>query len=392
MPWNRIALLIVAQASTLWACAACGEHGETTTQPGPGTGGHAGAAAASAPAGRAAGAAPNAVDAGSPSSGPAAVPGASGQGGGGDRPSDPSDPSDASNPSDPSDPRGPTDPSECGLCDDYTAPMQTGTVAPTELDALSGLAVSRKRPEILFAHNDHDRAVVYALDRTGVLRARIGLQDAMASDIEDIAIGPCEGESCIYLADIGDNAATRSEYALLRFTEPDVPSGPSVSDIQPPFERFGFQYEDGSHNAEALMVAPDGTVYVVTKLAPGSGGSVAATGPSSVYRLSPPFSSSTSAVAVKVATLPIPAGDDLAASAAAAHRCGLGFLVRTYNRVYEFRTPKDGGFEDAFAVVPVSVAMPAEPQSEGIDYLGDGRGFVSSGEGANAPIQMTACR
>jgi hypothetical protein len=380
MPWNRVALVLFAHACTLWACAACGESGKTTTQLGPGMGDRGGAAADSAPAGRQSGPAANALDAGSQSSGQSALPGASGRGAGSDRPNEPSDASVAS------------DASGCGLCGDYAAPMQTGTVEPTELDALSGLAVSRTQPEILFAHNDHARALVYALDRTGSLRARIDLPDAMASDIEDIAVGPCESESCIYLADIGDNAATRGEYALLRFAEPDIPSGPSVSDMQTPFERYRFRYEDGSHNAEALMVAPDGTVYLVTKLAPGSGGSVAATGPSSVYRLSPPFSSSSSAVAVKVATLPIPAGDDLAASAAAAHRCGLGFLVRTYNRVYEFRTPKDGGFEDAFAVVPVSVAMPAEPQSEGIDYLGDGRGFVSSGEGANAPFQVTDCK
>jgi hypothetical protein len=31
-------------------------------------------------------------------------------------------------------------------------------------------------------------------------------------------------------------------------------------------------------------------------------------------------------------------------------------------------------------VVPTSVAMPDEPHSEGIDYLADGRGFVTSGE------------
>jgi hypothetical protein len=386
MRWNQRVLLLVVQASTLGTCAACSEDGRPMTRlasdtdaagpsrgagaSGRSTGGLAGSAATSLPGGRGgAGAATSVADAGSPTAGDSAAQSPSDGGGGG----------------------GQRGAAGCDLCAEYAAPTQTGAVEPGELDALSGLAVSRKQPEILFAHNDHDRAIVYALDATGQLRARISLEDAMATDIEDIAVGPCDGQSCIYLADIGDNSATRDEYALLRFVEPVVPSAASMSELQADFERFRFRYDDGSHNAEALMVAPDGTVYVVTKLAPGSGGRVAATGPSSVYRLSLPLSSDAPAVAVKVATLPIPAGDDLAASAAAAHPCGLGFLVRTYNRVYEFRTPKGGTFEDAFAVAPVAVAMPAEPQSEGIDYLGDGPGFVSSGEGTNAPIQLTGC-
>ena len=100
--------------------------------------------------------------------------------------------------------------------------------------------------------------MVYALDSKGELRARISLEDAAASDIEDIAVGACGNESCVYLADIGDNGATRSEYALLRFVEPTIPDASRMSDLQTEFERYRFRYEDGSHNAEALMVAPDG--------------------------------------------------------------------------------------------------------------------------------------
>jgi hypothetical protein len=92
-----------------------------------------------------------------------------------------------------------------------------------------------------------------------------------------------------------------------------------------------------------------------------------------------------------VATLPIPSEEDLAASAAAAHPCGLGFLVRTYDRVYEFHAPAGAGFDAAFDATPKMVAMPNEPQSEGVDYLPDGRGFVTSGEGSGAPVTRTDC-
>jgi len=279
----------------------------------------------------------------------------------------------------------------CGRCAAYATPAQTGTVGAADVDALSGLAVSRLQPDIVLAHNDHDRPVVYALDLQGREHARITLTGAPATDIEDIAVGPCGDGTCVYLGDIGDNSAQRNEYAVLRFPLPMVPDSPGQSAMTASFERFRFTYEDGSHNAEGLMVAPDGTVYVVTKLAPGSGGRVAATGPSSIYRLPPSMTAATVARATKVATLTVPASGDGAASGAAAHPCGTGFLLRTYDRVYEFTAPAGMGFEAAFTATPKVVAMPNEPQSEAIDYRADGRGFITSGEGAGAPIFQTAC-
>ena len=279
----------------------------------------------------------------------------------------------------------------CGRCAAYAAPAQTGTLGPSELNALSGMAVSRLQPDIVLTHNDRDRPVVYALDLQGREHARITLDGATATDIEDIAIGPCGAQTCVYLGDIGDNNAQRSEYAVLRFSLPMVPASAGQAAITVPFERFRFTYEDGSHNAEGLMVGPDGVVYVVTKLAPGSGGRVAATGPSSIYRLPSSMMTTSVARATKIATLTVPASGELAASAAAAHPCGTSFLLRTYDRVYEFVSPPSMGLEAAFAQTPKVVAMPNETQSEAIDYRADGRGFVTSGEGASAPIVQAAC-
>jgi hypothetical protein len=278
----------------------------------------------------------------------------------------------------------------CARCATFGSAVQSATIEPPELDALSGLAMSRKQPDIVFAHDDHDRTTIYALDLQGRLHARIELDGAVASDVEDIAVAPCDAQSCIYLGDIGDNGATRGEYAILRVIEPDVPAEPGDVMMTVAFDRYRFMYEDGSHNAEGLMVAPDGNAYVVTKLASGAGGVVSATGPSSVYRVTP-FSSTSVSVAVHVATLSIPKAGEGAASAAAAHPCAPRFLVRTYDRVYELRAPQGAAFEDAFKAVPNALAMPDEPQSEGIDYRPDGRGFVTSGEGLHAPVFVTGC-
>jgi hypothetical protein len=261
--------------------------------------------------------------------------------------------------------------------------MMLTTLGVSALDALSGLASSRKHPGVIYAHNDHDRPNVYALNMSGQLLTRYDL-DVSATDTEDIAVGSCPAGSCVYFADIGDNAAARASYAVYRFAEPDVPATPSDQHQNVAFERFPFMYEDGSHNAEGLFVAPDGSaIYIVTKPASGA---------ASVYRIAQPYLTTGMNRAVKAADLPIPSADDEQTSAAAGHPCGLGFLVRTYNKVYEFRIAHGMPFESAFGVQPSVAAMPDEMQSEGIDYFPDGRGFVSSGEGRSAPVMATRCR
>jgi hypothetical protein len=236
---------------------------------------------------------------------------------------------------------------------------------------------------MLYAHNDHDRPLVYAIDEQGRTHARIALSAASVKDVEDIAVGPCPTGTCVFLADIGDNAAARTEYAILRFAEPALSADTEGALLSTSFDRFAFRYPDGSHNAEGLMVGPDGALYVVTKYAEG--------GHSSVYRLpADPPTDRVSEVS-RVVELPIPTTSDMAASAAAMHPCGLGFVVRTYNRIYLFRA-NAADYTSAFHSQPESIGMPVEPQSEGITFAADGSSLFSSGEGRAAPLMQTRCQ
>jgi hypothetical protein len=281
---------------------------------------------------------------------------------------------------------GSGDAAACTPCAEYGEPVLLANVGVAELAELSGIAASTRNPGVLFAHNDRARAVVYALGEDGALRGRFTMADSNAVDVEDLAVGPCPAGSCLYLADIGGNISPRTEYAILRSAEPELPSSASAPDTTVEHERFRFRYDDGAnHNAEGLLVEPrSGAVYVVTKVADGQ--------PSSVYRLPNPLLVDQVNVATRVVELPVPRAGGMAASAAAAHPCGAGFLVRTYDAVHEFRIAPGAPFEDAFAAEPTTLTAGDEPQSEGITYLPDGRGFVSAGEGAGAPIFRSACR
>jgi hypothetical protein len=88
--------------------------------------------------------------------------------------------------------------------------MVAGTINSAALTEVSGLAVCRNNPHVLWLHNDSgDRARIFAVNTAGRLPGIYTLPGVTAIDCEDIAIGPGPGKgtSYIYVGDIGDNDA-----------------------------------------------------------------------------------------------------------------------------------------------------------------------------------------
>jgi hypothetical protein len=127
-----------------------------------------------------------------------------------------------------------------------------------DLPEASGVAVSRRSPGRLWAHNDSGDMLV-ALDTGGAVTGRVRVSGARVDDWEAVAVGACPGGSCIYIADIGDNGAKRKRITIHRVPEPSNEDSVAVE------ETFHATYPDGAHDAEALLVAPDGGLFIVTK-------------------------------------------------------------------------------------------------------------------------------
>jgi hypothetical protein len=269
----------------------------------------------------------------------------------------------------------------CQICTSYAAAEQVGQVQDPALDALSGIAASWRNPGTLYVHNDRDRPEFFAVTEAGVLAGRFMVTGAAVRDVEDIAVGACPAGTCVLLGDLGNNISPRTEFLILRVPEPRVPAG-MMTTGNLVAEKLAFSYPDGPHNSESLMIDPgSGALYVITKVTAGQR--------STVYKL-PAFGAG--GVASKLAELPVPAAGDQPATAADAHPCGAGFLLRTGNTAYEFRIPAGSPFESAFTVAPVSVPVGNEVQSEGITYRPDGRGYYTTSEGAKPPIHRVLCR
>lgn len=128
-----------------------------------------------------------------------------------------------------------------------------------ELPEASGLAISRRTPGRLWSHNDSGEPVLVALDARGSVTARVRLAGVKIDDWEAIAVGACPGGSCVYIADIGDNGANRKRITVYRVPESAREESVAVK------EAFHATYPDGAHDAETLLVAPDGGLFIVTK-------------------------------------------------------------------------------------------------------------------------------
>jgi len=153
----------------------------------------------------------------------------------------------------------------------YKQGVAQGVIAAMPLAELSGIAVSRKNPGVLWVHNDSgDGTHLYAINSTGTLIGTFVLEGVDSADAEDIAIGPgpIPGQDYLYIADIGDNNKVRPAIYIHRFPEPTVSAtGASVMATLSQGNSFVLNYPNGEKfNSETLMIDPkSGDAFIVTK-------------------------------------------------------------------------------------------------------------------------------
>jgi hypothetical protein len=234
----------------------------------------------------------------------------------------------------------------------------------------SGLAISRRVPGRLWAHNDSGQPVLFALDSRGAVAGQVRVSGASVEDWEAIAAGPCGTGSCLYIGDIGDNEAGRQNITVYRVPEPETASGTAaVSAV------LRATYPDGAHDAEALLVDPDGRLYIVTK---------GDTGPLGVYRFPAQLQDGTTMRLERVGTgAPKPDADSRITDGTISAD-GRWVVLRSKSALAFHRASELFGGKWSPAAT-VNVTSLREPQGEGVAF-GDGMVFlVSEGGGKGQP-------
>lgn len=260
------------------------------------------------------------------------------------------------------------------------------TLRDPRLTEVSGIARGVRSPGVFYVHNDSgDSARFFAVDaHTGRVRAEYRVPGATNVDWEDIAAAPDRaGVPSVWLGDIGDNDAKRSEVRLYRVDEPRVGTdryGVRTQTGRPDVWRL--RYPRGPVDAESLAVDRNGQAYIITK---------SPSGHSVCYRVpSHPDAAHVQAVRkigeIRIharANSIVPADLQQMATGAALSPDGTILALRTYTDAFLWHV---AGHDVAGALrtAPVRIALPLQRQGEGIGF--DGSHLVIDSEGRGSTV------
>ncbi len=258
-----------------------------------------------------------------------------------------------------------------------------GTIQNTNLTEASDVAPSKLNPNVLWMQNDSGNPPqLFAMTPAGTNLGTYNITGASNTDWEDIDAGPgpVSGVQYLYIGDIGDNNANRSSISVYRVVEP------TVSDTQAPVTasiggevQFKFVYPDGPRDAESMFVDPaTKDIWIISKTNPN--GDTA----KHVYEAPYPQSTTSTTTLTLVTTLPV----STHLTSADISPDGSEIIVRgdASNTGLMYIRPAGGTVADAFATVPISIPLISDPQGEGIGFDAQGRGYFTSSEGKNSPI------
>ncbi|BEP14464.1 hypothetical protein acdb102_27750 [Acidothermaceae bacterium B102] len=254
------------------------------------------------------------------------------------------------------------------------------------IDEASGVAVATRESGVLFTHNDSgDSARFFALGPTGRTLATYDVDGAANVDWEDMAEAPNRAHlPTLWLGDIGDNDAVRKNITVYATPEPRVAlTGPSRT-VHVRAVAYRLRYPDGPHNAESLLVDPrSAQVYVATK---------SYLGDTDVYAAPAHLSATKVNVLRRVASLHWSAvhpatsveavAAQLATTGGAFSPDGRTVVLRTYTDAYLFIVAAAGpaAMTKALNAAPRRIALPAQPQGEGVAFTRDGTALVLTSE------------
>lgn len=234
-----------------------------------------------------------------------------------------------------------------------------------KLSEVSGICASRLNPGALWVHDDIGFGPgLYAVNAQGAVLQEYVL-GVNAVDWQDMAIGPGPdpNKEYLYIADVGDNAGTRTDCRLLRVEEPALPATRGIP-IQLPLDAFYFTYPGGSQNCATLLVDwESGTPYLVEKT----------TGAPRVHKFAMPldtaWTSTSPTTLIQVAATgtfgaTLTGGD--------CSRDGRRMILRGYGAGAEYARPAGGTFDDLFSQAGVPLNVPGSQQHEAVCYSADG--------------------
>lgn len=232
------------------------------------------------------------------------------------------------------------------------------------LDEISGMAVSRLHPDVLWVHNDSSGGpYLYAISMTSCRTvARIRIRGIEARDLEGLAAGvDGRGRPVLWLGDIGDNRFSWPWVWIHRIREPATLADQTIS-----ARTYRFSYPEIPLDAETVLADPRSQrLWIVSKqLSRGA-----------LFALPQPLNRTR----LNTATFIKRAGPLITDGAISPD--GRRYVLRDYvgATIYEGLPP---GREVA------RIPLPVQPQGEAITWTADGRALLVTSERDNRLIRI----
>lgn len=228
---------------------------------------------------------------------------------------------------------------------------------------ISGMAVGKDHPDWIYIHNDSGgENAVYILSTDGKDVGKVSLEGVSNRDWEDIAVGPGpNGQSYVYVAEIGDNLARHSEIMIYRFPEPKT----SSSQVVP--EKATYVYPEGAMDSEAIMVDPvSGCLFLISKR----------NSENTIFEMPmQAFSRKEPMELIQFGNLPF-----TSTVAADISQDGASILVKTYFAVYYWDRDPLESIPETLAKPFIQLPYNPEPQGEAVAFQADGMGYYTLSE------------
>ena len=227
---------------------------------------------------------------------------------------------------------------------------------------------------------------MYAFDATGASRGVFRVAGARARDWEDMAVGPGPepGQSYLYLGDIGDNDAVRTDIVVYRVPEPlltaaDKTATKSKARSTAPAEAIRLRYPDGKHDAETLLVHPStGNLYIVTKVLLKN---------ATVYEAAAPLTTGKVITMKRIGEIKVPSIVGGALTGGSISPDGQRVAFCDYLQGYEVVLPaRSKNFNDIWTQKITAFSVGQREQGEAITYRADGKALLLTSEGKSPPL------
>lgn len=279
-----------------------------------------------------------------------------------------------------------------GIGGEFFGPVLGGYL-PVGLTECSGLAISRRDPRILWAHNDHGGPVIFAMETNGTLRGNVRIEGVKNYDWEDMASFVLNGCSYLLIADTGDNKGIRKDCSLIVIEEPKTEELSTVKELVAKIAwRVSLIFPKEPRDCEAVAVdITEEMVYLFSKRGY----------PPDVYVIPlRPKSERTPTTARHVGTVPkvpqpgflrkmqpLPTGrfrgQLTGADFSADGRRG---ALLSYGDVLLFKREKNERWEDAFFKKPEILKPHGLKQAEGVAFNQEGTVIYVTSEGAGSGV------